>query len=249
VEYEISKGPEILLEYTGAEVPKKVKDDIRQIWLDSLTEAPALRGAESRLQKHFRDDGYLKVKVTHREESPSEDTHRFVFNIELGSKYKDPDWQIQGVDKDMMEQIRDDIHESAGEVLAAPDDFRKRVEQNLQKKGYLTAEATAPELVIEGEISHFTMRVNPGAQYMVGKLEFSGNTFFNAAHLQRVVTLGATEVIPKDQAGRPPEAEKPLEPFPFTSTWIDTARQRISAEYWQQGYNDLKISPSSSWER
>ena len=84
---------------------------------------------------------------------------------------------------------------------------------------------------------------------MVGKLEFSGNTFFNADHLQRVVILGATEVIPKDQAGRPPEAEKPLEPFPFTSTWIETARQRITAEYWQQGYNDLKISPPATGTR
>ena len=92
----ISKGPEILLDYEGAEVPGKVKDDIRKIWMDSLTEAPAIRGAEARLLKYFRDHGYLKVKVTHREDSPDADTHRFVFVIEHGAKYKDPDWQIHG---------------------------------------------------------------------------------------------------------------------------------------------------------
>ena len=149
----------------------------------------------------------------------------------------------------MLADIRSDIKESTGDVLAAPEEFKKRVEYSLQKKGYLAAEATAPELVIDGMKSHFTMHVTPGAQYMVGKLEFSGNTHFNAEHLQHVVILGATEVIPKDQAGRPPEAEKPLEPFPFTSTWIETARQRITAEYWQQGYNDVKIKPSSNWDK
>jgi outer membrane protein assembly factor BamA/autotransporter translocation and assembly factor TamB len=249
VDYEISKGPEILLEYEGAEVPNRVKDDIRKIWIDSLTQAPALRGAEARLVQHFRDHGYLKANVTHREESPGSDSHRFVFVIEQGAKYEDPDWQILGPEKDMIDSIRSDIKESTGEVLAAPEDFRKRVEYNLQKKGFLVAEATAPELVIDGMKSHLTMHVSPGAQYMVGKLEFSGNTFFNAEHLQRVVILGATQVIPKDQAGRPPDAEKPLEPFPFTSTWIETARQRITAEYWQQGYNDVKIKPSSDWDK
>jgi len=249
VEYEISKGAEILLDYEGAIVPKKVKEEIRQIWIKSLTQAPALRGVESRLLKYFRDHGYLKVKVTHREESPDSDTRRFVFVIDQGVKYEDPDWQIIGPEKDLLENIRSDIHESTGDVLAAPEEFKKRVEYSLQKKGFLAAEATAPELVIDGMKSHLTMHVTPGAQYMVGKLEFAGNTFFNAEHLQHVVILGATEVIPKDQAGRPPEAEKPLEPFPFTSTWIETARQRITAEYWQQGYNDVKIKPSSTWDK
>jgi outer membrane protein assembly factor BamA len=127
--------------------------------------------------------------------------------------------------------------------------FQNRVEYNLQKKGFLAAEASAPELVIDGMNAHFKMHINLGSQYMVGKLEFSGNTFFNADHLQRVVTLGPTEVIPKAEAGRPPEAEKPLKPFPFTSTWIETARQRIITEYWQEGYNDLKVTPSSTWDK
>jgi hypothetical protein len=249
VEFVISKGPQILLEFTGAEVSKKLSDDIRKIWMESLTEAPRIRGAENRLLKHFRDAGYLKVKVSHREESSGGEIRRFVFNIETGAKYKDPHWQIDGVDKKMSEQIRSEITDSTGEVLAAPEDFRKRVEYNLQKKGYLAAEATPPELVIDGVQSHFKMHVSPGPQYMVGKLEFSGNGFFNAGHLQQVVTLGATEVIPKDQAGRPPEAEKPLKPFPFTATWIDTAKQRITTEYWQQGFNDLKVTPSSNWDK
>jgi outer membrane protein assembly factor BamA len=249
VEYEISKGSEILLDYEGAEVPARVKEDVRQIWIDSLTQAPALRGAEARLLKHFRDHGYLKVKVTHREESPDSDSHRFVFVIEQGAKYEDPDWQILGPEKDMLADIRSDIKESTGEVVAAPEEFKKRVEYRLQKKGYLAAEATPPELVIDGMKSHLTMHVSTGARYMVGKLDFAGNTFFNAEHLQRVVILGATQIIPKDQAGRPPEAEKTLEPFPFTSTWIETARQRITAEYWQQGYNDVKIKPSSNWDK
>jgi hypothetical protein len=117
------EGPEILLEYTGADVPGKIQDDIRKIWMDSLTEAVRIRGAEKPVAQTLPQRWLLEGESRHREESSAGDTHRFVFTIELGAKYKDPDWQIDGVDKDMSEESESDIHGSAGDVLASPDDF------------------------------------------------------------------------------------------------------------------------------
>ena len=33
--------------------------------------------------------------------------------------------------------------------------------------------------------------------------------------------------------------------MPFTSAWLDTARQKITSEYWRLGFNDVQIAPST----
>ncbi len=261
VEYSVMPGERIELVYEGGSVPRKVKKEIRQNWARSFSEMSAVRDAENRLLKHFRDDGYLNAHVSHRETKadPPLD-RRIVFTIDPGIHFHDPDWKIVGFEpsrdlaknknRDLDLLVRDvrDRPESAGEVLAAPDVVRRRIEADLQKGGFLTATASAPELDVTGEQPQFNVQVESGPQFVVSKLVFQGNTFFTAPHLQEVVVNGPTKILPDEQAARPPETEKPLEPFPFTASWVDTARQRISAEYWQQGFNDLQVVPSSQWD-
>jgi len=242
VEYSIVKGPEILLMFEGAAVPSKVKGELRKIWVEGFADAPSLRAVENRLLKYYRDEGFLNAKVSHREDSGIPNTRRFIFTIVQGAKFKEPDWRFEGTGPI-------EIKDTAGDVLAAPESIRQRIEYDLQKKGFLAATASVPELIVDGMAAHFKVKVDAGLQYMVGQIDFSGNTYFDPAHLRKVILLGATNVIPKEEAGRPPDAEKPLKPFPFTSEWIETARQRLTAEYWQQGFNDLRITPSTSWDR
>ena len=84
---------------------------------------------------------------------------------------------------------------------------------------------------------------------MVSAVNHEGNEFFTECATDRVVILGPTRIIPADQAGaaRPPESEKPLKPFPYTSDWVTTARRRIMTEYWQQGFNDVQIGASTHY--
>ncbi len=242
VDYVIAKGPKILLAYQGADVPMKVQNDIRKEWSSGVGDASSMRAAESRLLKYLRDDGYLKAAVKTREETPGENTLRFVFEIVKGSRFKKPKWEFHGIDPI-------DIRRSAGDVLAAPDAARRRIEYSLRRNGFLAVTSTEPELVTQGTHAKFVVTVNPGLAYQVDRLQFTGNTFFNASHLQQIVISGPTAVISDDEGARPPDAEKPLKPFPFTSKWIDTARQRVTAEYWQQGFNDLKLTAASNWDR
>src|SRR4030095_1608309 len=33
-------------------------------------------------------------------------------------------------------------------------------------------------------------------------------------------------------------------PFPFTSDWMETALQRVTSEYWRQGFNNAQVVPA-----
>jgi outer membrane protein assembly factor BamA len=240
VEYSILEGAEVMLAFEGAAVPGKVQSEARKLWIQQLSDGPSIRAVESHLLEYFRNKGFLKARVTHRDDSDSS-IRRLVFVIDTGMKYQSPDWHFQGVDPI-------NISQTAGEVLAAPDKVRRRIEFNLRRKGFLAAKSTVPQLVFDGPKPHFTVSVEPGPQYYVARMDIRGNNFFDTSHLRGVIETGATKILPKDKAGTPPEQEKPLKPFPFTSDWIDSARQRLSAEYWQQGFNDLHITPSSTWD-
>lgn len=242
VAYQIEEGPRITFAYEGAKVSGRLQDEIKQIWIDGFAEASSIEASVNRLLKEFRDDGYLQAQVTHRDASASDTEKHFVFTIAPGMKFDDPEWVFTGI-----EPL--DIPDSPGDVLATPEAVRDRIQFELQKKGFLAAEVSEPALAINGKKSTFEVSVNPGPQFVVAALEFEGNSFFTPPHLQYVVVNGPTEIVKENVGARPPETEEPLEPFPFTSEWIETARQRVTAEYWQQGFNDLQLEPTTRWEK
>jgi outer membrane protein assembly factor BamA len=114
----------------------------------------------------------------------------------------------------------------------------------LQREGFLAARATAPELVLDRSRPYFQVDVERGPQFMVESLEFDGAHFFTGNHLQAMINGGQRD----DFEVRPPEFQEPIEPFPFTSDWLETARQRISNEYWRQGFNDVQVRSAANWD-
>jgi outer membrane protein assembly factor BamA len=243
VHFTIEQGPKTSFEYHTAveRVPESIQKEVRQIFVDSRGEAPALRQSVDLLQRYFRDEGYLESRITATPNSPTPDDRAYVFLIEEGARFKDPKWVFEGVDPL-------NITDSAGIVLADVEGVRKHIEGQMRGKGFLDAKVTTPTLE-KGAEPRFVVSVDPGPQYMVSAINYDGNTFFTNFHLTNVVLLGPTQIIPPDEPGavRPPETEKELKPFPYTSDWISTARRRIMSEYWQQGFNDVQIGASSNY--
>jgi outer membrane protein assembly factor BamA/autotransporter translocation and assembly factor TamB len=238
VHFTIEEGPRISFEYRGAAVPDSVQQEVRQVWVDTRTEEPAMREAVDLLRGHFLDKGYLDGRVSVMNESSPDERH-YLFDIELGQKYDHPKWVFQGI-----EPV--DITDKASEVLQDPDGIRKQIELRLRAQGFLDAKSTVPVLE-KLPMPRFIVSVDPGLQYAVTALKFEGNTFVKDSQLTTAVLTGPTPVIPADEPGaaRPPDADKPLKPFPYTSDWVNTARRRIMTEYWQQGFNDVLITPST----
>ncbi|HZI50944.1 MAG TPA: translocation/assembly module TamB domain-containing protein [Terriglobia bacterium] len=243
VHFTIEQGPKAGFEYhsTLEKVPESVQKEVRQIFVDSRAEAPAIRQGVSLLQRYFRDKGYLESLVSSSATSPNADERTYVFLIEEGPRFKDPKWVFEGT-----EPLN--ITDSAGAVMADMEGIQQQIESRLRARGFLDAKATLPVLIKEPE-PRFLVSVNPGPQYMVSAINYEGNAFFADSHLTNVVVLGPTPVIPPDEPGalRPPEAEKELKPFPYTSDWVSTARRRIMSEYWQQGFNEVQIGASTDY--
>ena len=252
VTFTIEQGPRITFEYQGARVPEDIREEVVQVWVEGLGAASSLRESIELLLRHFRNEGYLQANVTAREESTSPESPEsrespeerlYLFQIEPGTEFDDPEWVFNGV-----EPL--DITDDPGTIMENPEAIRERIESELRGNGFLDAKSTLPELVLENGRPRFVVTVERGVQFMVSGIGHEGNTFFSDPHLNRVVILGPTDVIPADEAGaaRPPEAEKPLEPFPYTSDWVSIARRRIVSEYWQQGFNNVQIAPSTHYE-
>jgi outer membrane protein assembly factor BamA len=239
VHFAIEEGPQISFEYRGAEVPGSIQKDIQRVWVESRAEGPSIQQSVDLIRAHFVDKGFLDARVTGMNDAVEADRRHYVFQIELGQKYEHPKWVFNGIEPM-------DIPQNPGEVLQDPDGIRKQIELRLRARGFLDAKSTVPMLEKQ-PTPHFVVTVDAGTQYAVTALTFEGNSFFKDSHLRETVITGPTPVVPADQAGaqRPAELEKPLKPFPFTSDWVNTARRRLMSEYWQQGFNDVLITPST----
>jgi len=244
VDFSIEDGPVIKLDYSGFTVPDSVNKKVVQIWVDGLAEVPSLRESIRYLLRYFRDEGYLEARVSATNESKDPAERHYVYQIVPGVKSPDPQWVFKGI-----EPLTDVTH-SAGTIMEKPEAVRDQIQFELQGKGFLDAKSTVPELVMEKDGPRFVVTVDPGLQYQVIAVRYDGNSFFEAPHLTNVIMLGPTKIITPSATGaaRPPEAEKPLKPFPYTSDWVSIARRRIMTEYWQQGFNDVQIGASTHYE-
>jgi len=92
-------------------------------------------------------------------------------------------------------------------------------------------------LEIEENRAHFVVTVNRGNQYIVDKVEFDGNVALEASRLRDAIKRDAI----KKEADKTGESG-----VPFTSAWLETARQRVTSEYWEDGFNDVQIVPSTT---
>ncbi len=240
--FEIDPGPVITFAYEGLTIPAKTRNDIRHVWASSFSEAIALGESTKAVLQFARDKGYLKAKVSTRDESTSEENRRFVYIVEPGPKFKDPEWLFKGA-----EPI--EIPQSPGTVMAKPEMIRQHIEYRLRKQGYLDAKATAPELIFEEDRPRFVVTVDEGRQYMVERIDFEGNRFMDEKRLSRAIRLGPSNPARPDEAGRPPEVDEPLPDFPFTEDWVEKSQQRAITEYWQEGFNDVQVKPATTTDR
>src|SRR4030095_6782026 len=81
----------------------------------------------------------------------------------------------------------------------------------------------------------FVVIVDRGDQYVVDDIEFDGNAAFEASRLRDAINK---------------EPEKTGESaIKFTAAWLETARQRVTGEYLQGGFNDVQIVPSTTTDR
>jgi outer membrane protein assembly factor BamA len=245
VRFNLDQGLKTTFDFRGnnTDVPDEIKKELLQVWIDGRAEATSQEEGVAVLLRHFRDEGYLDARVTVTNESQNPAERLYVFQIETGRKYRDPKWVFQGIEPM-------DMTDSPGTVIAKPDLIQQRIESSLREKGYLDAKVQPPVLDLNNSEPRFIVNVDLGKQYRVGNVNYEGNDTFPDTHLSGVVILGPTVIITSDEVGapRPPPKEKQLLPFPYDADWLGTARRRILTEYWQFGFNDVQITPSTHYE-
>ena len=221
VHFQIMEGPKVEFEYAGSKIPKELQDQIKQAVRPS--DAVSLRVATDHLLRHFRSEGYLQVKVSAMNVSSNSDNRRYVFEIDPGYKFDSPTWVFNGVQAMP-------INDAAGQVMEKPEAVKDSIEAQLRSNGYLDAVSSIPTLVIDGSKAHFEVTVDRGEQYTIENIEFDGNSTLDSERLRNIIKDGKQS----DESS-----------VPFTSAWLETARQKITSEYWRLGFNDVQIAPST----
>ena len=225
VRFDIVEGAKIGLAYEGADVPKELRAEIEQAWMLRPSDAASIRDSTARLLRHFRSEGYLQAQISADSPASTSGERRYTFKIVPGEKFKKPEWVFNGVE-------RIDIAEPAGVVMESPEDIKELIESHFRSNGYLDVKSTVPQLVIQDTKAHFEVTVDAGRPYTVESIQFEGNRAFDAEHLREAVVSEKSKE--KEQAA-----------LRFTPAWLETARQRITSEYWKSGYNDVQIIPST----
>jgi len=238
----IEDGPKVTFDFEGAKLSKSLRKELRQVWARFSGEKTELRESQARILQRLRDDGYLQATVDFRDESSDEKHRHFVFEITPGTKRSKPVWVFKGIDEPIT------ITDSAGTVMARPEAIKERVETNLRSKGFLDATATEPQLILEDK-PRFEVSVSQGKRYDVTRIDFEGNQFFNAEKLTQVALTAPAEGTDTrtDTPAKPGILQKL--PFPFTSEWVETTSQRVTSEYWRQGFNNVQVVPSVTSEK
>jgi outer membrane protein assembly factor BamA/autotransporter translocation and assembly factor TamB len=222
--FSIVEGPRTSITYAGWPVPDDVKTDVERVWMMGRSEPVLIRTSTNRLLRHLRSRNYLQAQVSATRMATTSDHRQYLFKIEPGYRFETPKWLFHGI-----EPI--DIPEDAGTVMENPEAIANRIETHLRNGGYLDATSTAPRLVVQGMDARFEVTVDRGKQYVVGEITFEGAEALSETRLRNVITPQA--------AGSDKTA-----PVPLTSQWLETARQRIVSEYWNDGFNNVEIVPS-----
>src|SRR5262249_3918302 len=196
VHFIVEEGPSITFSFEGGKVPKSVQEDIRQIWIHGFAEVSSLRLSQARLVRYFRDEGYLQVSVSARDESQTALNRRFAFAAVLGPRLPNPRWVFKGIDPIT-------LNVTAGTVLEDPKAIQARIETSLWNDGYLSASCTEPRLVTSGREAHFEIAVERGPRFSIGKVTPEDDEI-----LRR---------LPPGETGHSPAQGI------FTSAWLDRA--------------------------
>jgi outer membrane protein assembly complex protein YaeT len=223
---QIEQGPLVEFIFEGWSASDEVKDRVRTLWREGVFDAQRVNDSIRAIREALVEDGYLQSEVGHIISTPSEDRKRVVFEISLGTRFRDVELEFAGASAFSNSELKQQLQKAklTTAVHTTPGQVTDFLGQFYRSQGYLNAKIDRPSYQLDAAraTGRVVIPVEEGPRFQIAGFEFDGNAALSAEELRKAL------LTPEDGIYRP--------------EFLQDALVRLEERYWREGYNDVAIS-------
>jgi len=190
----IDPGPKIFIHYQNAEIPPKLRKNIKDTLIRGAFKGWALAEAQKQLLVHFTKKKYFQAKINVEETKREQKIKEIIFQIHPGTKYSDYSVNIEGNRSLSNKKLLDYLKKTRQltTLFVSPEKVIKNLENYYSQIGFIQAKFTAhkPRFESENQTAEMTLSVDEGLRFQIGELKVMGNRFFNH---EQIIQAGELE--------------------------------------------------------
>ena len=196
IELDITPGPVVSFYFEGFPVSSKTRQDVETAWTEGVFDAGRTEDAVAALRRAMIKDGYLEAQISTETEIVAEDGQTAVarhvfFIIAPGTRYSGVALRFSGSAEIAGEELREAINKAGLEidVYADPGKVADYIQKLYRERGYLEARVTETRLNLDAEArsGEVVVEIREGPLFIIGDLEFNGNSAFGYNRLWMVI--------------------------------------------------------------
>lgn len=193
----VDPGPVVEFVYEGAELTPETKNKVAQAWKDGVFEIERLEDATAVIRRTLIEQGFLEPSITPTVET-GDGRKTVLFTIQPGPRYSGIPILFPGASKSSVARLND-LMDQGDLRLMVYDNPAKVVdylERHFRERGHLDARVELPQRQLNpqtgtGEIS---IPIHEGPLFLIGDLEFSGNSAFDYDRLWMVIPTSSGSI-------------------------------------------------------
>ena len=231
VTLDVTLGPHVELQFTGATPPARVIEEVETQWNRGVFDTQRIDDGREALAAWLMTDKYLQPKIEGMVEDAGPGQRRVVFRIEPGARFTTVRLAFEGARGIDPKELDDIINEQNLEeqLFTDPVQVTELLERYYREQGYLIAAIDKPVYEFEGGVARVVLNVTEGPRFFVRNVSASGNTVLPSSAL-----LQDLPVVSGD---------------PFLPFAAENALQHIRDHYWRRGYNDVRLDYALALDR
>jgi outer membrane protein assembly complex protein YaeT len=224
--YTIDAGPQILLGFQGAALPRRLRKKLVKLWSEGQFVQQSTKNIIGSLCLYFIKKGYCQVVVTPGTPSEVNHQHRYPFIIDRGIKYRQVRFLFQGnrllSGKRLHRFLK--INQLQWQVFNQPVMVARELSQYCRDQGFLNAQCQEPGIRFLPLQEHVivTFPVEEGPLFKVQQISFTGNRVLDGETLLKAINVKKNQV--------------------FSPVKFNEAKYEITAAYARIGFNDVRVT-------
>jgi outer membrane protein assembly complex protein YaeT len=225
--YTIDAGPQIFLEFQGADLPGRLRKKLVKAWSEGQFVQQSTKNVIGALCLYFFKKGYCRAEVRiGNPETAANNVYRYPFTIEKGSKYRQVHFRFQGSRLISGKRLLGFLKASQLKwlVFQQPERVARELSQYYRDRGFLSAQCREPGirfLPLQEKVI-VTFPIDEGPLFKVQQVSFTGNRLLDSETLLKTISVKKNRV--------------------FSTLKFNDAKYEITTAYARKGFNDVRVT-------
>ena len=221
----IQPGPNVDFVYEGHSPTNSLRKQVRGIWQSGVFDTQRGEEAVQAITDHLVNDNYLQSKVEYKISTAEPGHKRVLFDIQPGVKFHGVKVEFKGAEGVEASELKGFVKEQklASAIYTDPARVTDLLSRDYREKGFLEAKIGKPDYALNAatQTGSVSIPITEGPLFHVGKVEFTGNTAYDAKQLSAAIAL-------KSQG-------------PYRPDLRETSLANLREIYGVKGYNNTEI--------